>query len=603
MPGAHQLREGDTLIGRAAICDLVISAPTISRQHARVRLTDGRVFVSDAGSTYGTLVNGKPVTGEHELKSGDSFVIGHLQFTLTRDVQESEVLSDAHQVLEESHTIVRRVDLDDFPGSSSAATPPSVSAYIPTPAAGMPIPAAPRPGAEPRAPGTPTRTTADSQPPPAPPPQKPSSGPTNIAASQLPASAPAASGPERRRQDRRRLNLGRAAGDRRSGRDRRGGRIHRLLSDISKTLVTVQPLEQVLARVVDLVFDVLPAERAFLLLRDSWEQPLTARVMRNRDGSVPGNVTISRTVVANVMRDRVAILAKDARYDSRLDASSSIQVMNIRSFMCAPLWNRNEVIGVLYCDNPRSKQFTEDDLEVFTALCNYAAVAIEQARLSQQLMDETKRRERLQRYHSPGVVNRILHSEASIEGRFMTQERDVTVMFSDIVGFTKLCEHMSPAAIGDMLNDYFARMAEIIFEHEGTLDKFVGDAILAVFGAPFDQPDHAERCVAAALDMRRELQRLNAGRGDSPVRVRTAINSGRALTGDIGSPKRREFTTLGDVVNTASRLESNVAEPDQIVISETTRSRLGSAFQVRSLGSVKIRGRQSQVEAFEVIDS
>jgi adenylate cyclase len=601
MPGAHQLREGDTLIGRAANCDLVISAPTISRQHARVRLTDGRVFVSDAGSSYGTLVNGKPVTGEHELKSGDSFVIGHLQLTLTQDVHESDVLSDAHQVLEGSHTIVRRVDLDDFQGGSPAAAPAS-SAYVPTPAVGLPIPTEPRGAAGPRAPATPTGTSADAVILPAP--QKPSPGPTHVAPeSQASAPAAVAPGPERRRLDRRRLNLGRAAGDRRSGRDRRGGRILRLLSDISKTLVTVQPLEQVLARVVDLVFDVLPAERAFLLLRDSWEQPLTARVMRKRDGSVPANVTISRTVVATVMRDRVAILAKDARYDSRLDASSSIQALNIRSFMCAPLWNRNEVIGVLYCDNPRSKQFAEDDLEVFTALCNYAAVAIEQARLSQQLMDETKRRERLQRYHSPGVVNRILHSEASIEGRFMTQERDVTVMFSDIVEFTKLCEHMSPAAIGDMLNDYFARMAEIIFDHEGTLDKFVGDAILAVFGAPFDQPDHAERCVAAALDMRRELQRLNATRGDSPIRVRTAINSGRALTGDIGSPKRREFTTLGDVVNTASRLESSVADPDQIVISETTRARLGSAFQVRSLGSVTIRGRQAQVEAFEVIHS
>jgi class 3 adenylate cyclase len=144
-------------------------------------------------------------------------------------------------------------------------------------------------------------------------------------------------------------------------------------------------------------------------------------------------------------------------------------------------------------------------------------------------------------------------------------------------------------------------MADVIFEHEGTLDKFIGDAILAVFGAPFDQPDHAERCVQAALDMRRELQRLNDSRDGEPIRVRTAINSGRALTGDIGSPKRKEFTTLGDVVNTASRLESSVAQPDQIVISEMTRSRIGRAFQLRSLGTVKIRGRESTVEAFEVL--
>jgi adenylate cyclase len=594
MPGAYQLREGETLIGRSATCDLVISAPTISRQHARVRLLKGRVTVSDAGSTYGTLIKGAPISGEQELGPGDSFVIGHLQFTLSKDVDESDVLSDEHQVFEDAHTILRRVDAF---GGAAAGPSSSLGAQSATPAEGLPIPASPAldaatpSGAQARA-----ATRGTIQPPVAMPPG--STPPGGFS----PALSEGASGIDRRGgEERRELELGRTAGERRSRGDRRGGRILRLLSDISKTLVTVQPLEQVLARVVDLVFDVLPADRAFLLLRESWEQPLTARVMRNRDGSVPSNVTISRTVVNNVMRDRVAILAKDARYDSRLDSSASIHIMNIRSFMCAPLWNRNDVIGVLYCDNPRSKQFVEEDLEVFTALCNYAAVAIEQARLSQQLLEETRRRERLQRYHSPGVVNRILHSEASIEGRFMTQEREVSVMFSDIVGFTKLCEHLEPVAIGDLLNSYFSRMADIIFEHEGTLDKFIGDAILAVFGAPFDQADHAERCVAAALDMRRELQRLNDSREGPPIRIRTAINSGRALTGDIGSPKRKEFTTLGDVVNTASRLESSIAQPDQIVISESTRARIGPSFQLRSLGTVKVRGRESSLEAFEVL--
>jgi adenylate cyclase len=592
MPGAYQLRDGETVIGRAQTCDLVINAPTISRQHARVRLRGGRVYLSDAGSTYGTLVNGTPIEGERELSGGETFVIGHLQITLTKEVLERDMLSDSHHVLEESAAIVRRVDafagIDAGTGASvgdSAATPavgspiPGVAQSLSTPAAGMAIPH-----------GTAVGTVTPAR-----------QGSANAGQIADSVSAAVANRERRRTADRRRVNLGRAAGERRTGRERRGGRILRLLSDISKTLVTVQPLEQVLARVVDLVFDVLPADRAFLMLRDSWDQPLTARVLRSRDGSVPSNVTISRTVVATVMRDRVAILAKDARYDSRLDASSSIQAMNIRSFMCAPLWNRNDVIGVLYCDNPRSKQFVEDDLEVFTALCNYAAVAIEQARLAQQLLEETRKRERLQRYHSPGVVNRILHVEASLEGQFLTQERDVSVMFADIVSFTKLCEQMKPSAVGDLLNDYFGRMTEIIFDYEGTLDKFIGDAILAVFGAPFEQPDHAERSVAAAVQMRRGLARLNAERGGDPIRVRIGINSGRALTGDIGSARRKEFTTLGDVVNTASRMESSVAKPDQIVISETTRAALSSSFSVTSLGKFAIRGRTGEIEAFEVL--
>ena len=170
-----------------------------------------------------------------------------------------------------------------------------------------------------------------------------------------------------------------------------------------------------------------------------------------------------------------------------------------------------------------------------------------------------------------------------------------------IVGFTTMCQHADPQVIGDMLNNFFARMGEVIFEHDGTLDKFIGDAILAVFGAPFDQPDHASRAVAAALGMRAALGRANAQRPERVLHMRIAINSGKALTGDIGSPKRREFTVLGDVVNTAARLEASVAQPDQIVISATTRAQLGDHFKVRSLGTVGLRGRASGLEAFEVI--
>ena len=152
-----------------------------------------------------------------------------------------------------------------------------------------------------------------------------------------------------------------------------------------------------------------------------------------------------------------------------------------------------------------------------------------------------------------------------------------------------------------MLNDFFGRMSEVIFEHDGTLDKFIGDAILAVFGAPFEQPDHATKAVAASLAMKRELIKANMEHPDRPLRMRIAINSGRALTGDIGSPKRREFTVLGDVVNTASRLESTVAKPDQIVISEYTLEKIGNAFQVQPLGGVKLRGRDTELNVFEVV--
>ncbi len=378
-------------------------------------------------------------------------------------------------------------------------------------------------------------------------------------------------------------------------------RVTKLLSEIGKTLVTVQPLPQVLEKVIDLVFESVAAERAILMLRDSAYDALTPRVVRYQDGRTPDQTSISRTVVNMVMRDRVAMLAADAVNDARLDAAGSIHQLNIRSFMCAPLWNRNEVIGVLYVDNPRSRKFAENDLTVFAALSNYAAVAIEQARLADRLLEETKRRERLQRYHSPGVVNRILNS-ASGAATLDTQIRDVTVMFTDIVGFTTMSEKMEPGAVAETLNEFFGAMTDVIFEHSGTLDKFIGDAILAVFGAPFEQADHAANAVLAAVQMRKVLGEINQRRQGPPLNMRIAIHSGRVLTGDIGSPKRREFTVLGDTVNTTSRLESSVAKPGQIVISRDTYERVKDIVRVTPLGPVTLRGRQSAIDVFAVED-
>jgi adenylate cyclase len=383
-----------------------------------------------------------------------------------------------------------------------------------------------------------------------------------------------------------------------SGHD--AARLIKLLFEIGKTLVTVQPLPQVLEKVIDLVFESVAAERAILMLRDSANDALTTRVVRYQDGRVPEpTTTLSRTVVNMVMRERVAMLAADAVNDSRLDASGSIHQLNIRSFMCAPLWNRDEVIGVLYVDNPRSRKFSEDDLTVFAALSNYAAVAIEQARLADKVLEETRRRERLQRYHSPGVVNRILNSDSGA-GTLDTQIRDVSIMFTDIVGFTTLSEKMEPAAVAETLNEFFGAMTDVIFEHQGTLDKFIGDAILAVFGAPFAQADHAANAVQAAIQMRKVLKELNERRTSAPLNMRIAIHTGRVLTGDIGSPKRREFTVLGDTVNTTSRLESSVAKPGQIIISGDTYERLKGTVRATPLGPVTLRGRGSPIDVYSV---
>jgi len=306
--------------------------------------------------------------------------------------------------------------------------------------------------------------------------------------------------------------------------------------------------------------------------------------------------------VRRVLRERVAVLAADAATDPKLGVTESILSLSIRSFMCAPLWNKEDVIGVLYVDSPRIARFGPSDLDAFTALANAAAIAIEQARLSSQLLEETRRRERLQRYHSPAVVSRILHDSHADSGGMHAQEREVSVMFCDLVGFTTLSEGLPPTQVANLLNSFLTSMTDVVFDHEGTLDKFIGDALLAVFGAPLEQPDHALKAVNAAVAMRKALAELNERRGGQPLAMRIVINTGIGVTGDIGSPRRREFTVLGDVVNTAARMEDEIAGPGQIVIAASTYEAVKDQIKARSLGTKTLRGRATPIETFAVED-
>jgi len=145
-------------------------------------------------------------------------------------------------------------------------------------------------------------------------------------------------------------------------------------------------------------------------------------------------------------------------------------------------------------------------------------------------------------------------------------------------------------------------MTEVIFRYEGTLDKYIGDAIMAVFGAPLDMPDHAERAIRTALEMQERLAEWNADRREGPsLRIRIGINSGKAVAGEIGSVNKKEYTVLGDTVNTASRLESSVARPGTVVIGENTREITGDKFDCRPLGTFSLKGKEREVLAFEVV--
>jgi len=203
------------------------------------------------------------------------------------------------------------------------------------------------------------------------------------------------------------------------------------------------------------------------------------------------------------------------------------------------------------------------------------------------------------KFLSPEVKARLLENDqdAVIKG----ESREVSCLFCDIRGFTARAEVRDPQALFAELNHYFAEVVDAVLSNGGTLDKFIGDAVMAVFGAPVDQPDHAQRAVECALAIRRRVEDLNAGRfRDMPIAVGIGINTGRAASGCVGTDERMEYTVLGDAVNVAARLESRAAA-GEILVGDATRRQLGGRYALRSVGALSLKGKAEAVQAFAVV--
>jgi adenylate cyclase len=380
-------------------------------------------------------------------------------------------------------------------------------------------------------------------------------------------------------------------------------RVFEVLAQVGKTLIEVEDLEPVLDQVMDVVFEHLLVDRGFIVLFDEEGAPQLERfrTRESADGVTP-EVPISRTILDMVTQQKVAILTHDAQSDQRFEAGRSIRIHQIRSAMCAPLWLRERVIGVIYVDSPlHVGSFSAADLDLLTALANYAAVGIERARLNERIRSERAARDRLERYHSPAVIEAVL-GDSGCEGPSVTL-RETTIMFADIVGFTARCESLPPEEVAAFLNQFFSLAADAIFEFGGTLDKFIGDAVMAFFGAPLPQEDHAERAVRAALALMGSLDVWNRDRvaeSLDPIEIRVAIHSGPVVVGDIGSASRVDYTVLGNTVNVTARLEEYVAKPGIIVIGETTQEAVKGLFPTEHLGDVQLKGLSRTIGAFKV---
>lgn len=365
-------------------------------------------------------------------------------------------------------------------------------------------------------------------------------------------------------------------------------------------------LDEISEQVMNLAFRIEGVERGFMMLFDENGEVARQSEVRYRqpitNGTTQPHIILSRAILERIRQEQKPILVTDADTDERFTGSESMRIAGLRSAMCAPLLGRGKLFGVLYVDNlARPHAFTQDEWNVFALLATQAGAAIDTLTAHEQIAQQVTQRTALERFLAPEVVEMVAKNPQDV--RLGGTNQKVSVLFADIRDFTTLSEKMKPEKVVEILNHYFTHFTEIIFDHGGTLDKFLGDGVMAVFGAPVSKGNDAENSVRAAQAIQRlvaELNRDAAAREWPEIGVGVGVNTGIVTAGNIGSPKRIDYTVIGDTVNTASRLMAN-ASSGKIIISQNTAAELSAEkFPLRALEPLRLKGKTKPVRCFSV---
>jgi adenylate cyclase len=325
-----------------------------------------------------------------------------------------------------------------------------------------------------------------------------------------------------------------------------------LLYELPLELAAEQNLDQLYKLILERVMALIPgAVRGALLIKEHHTGKLIV------GGSVPEHAPpISRTLIRRALREHRGFIWGEEESDHQ-DLSASMAMIQVRTGMYVPLMWRGDSIGVLFVDNPnRRKAFDAEDLRFLLSVGNYAASAVANRLLQDEIEQNNRTLENLLTNFSPKIRSRLLGK--SREGKLQPggEKSVVTILLSDLRGFTRTSTALDASVVVDMLNDYFHALGEEIFRHDGTIDKFIGDAILAVFGSPEPDEHHVWRALQAAIEMHRRMDAVNERRrslGLPFCELGIGIYTGEVLHGFIGAEDRLEYTVIGDTVNKASR--------------------------------------------------
>jgi len=551
-------------IGRASDCDLILSPYGVSRYHTCISRaeTDSGWVVEDLKSKNGTRLNRSPLQRPTPLQHGDRIYIENVCITIS--------LAGVGVVTPSITPTITRSPTHTSNNPTHTSSNPTYTS-------------------------TPTLSVQRS------------------GMVQLPAIDSLADGKMRISRNARALqeqwlSADQSGSDSLYERDRTIARLRDLV-EIAKGLTSAASSNAIFQQVQEVVFRYLTSiERLALLVDVEGDGNLQLLNAAARETERARDLTlnsgwISQSICQKVFKEKIALQTADAQADERFGSEQSILYKGIRSAMAVPLWNEDKVVGVLYADANLSSdswvQEGEEDLSFFSALANLVAASVQRWLLTRKLQEEERLCQKLERYHSPAVVQQMIAAGAHEDGRIPTTDGEISILFADIVGFTALSERLTPSQVADLLNRFFEEMLQEIFALGGTLDKFIGDCIMAFFGAPEPQADHADRAVVAARRMLERLDDLNKRKvlGEE-LQLRIAINSGRAVVGDVGSSQRMDYTVLGGTVNLAARMES-ICPVGQCIISANTHELVSRKMNWMQMGEFRFKGIERPVPIFQ----
>ncbi|HKB33725.1 MAG TPA: adenylate/guanylate cyclase domain-containing protein [Candidatus Dormibacteraeota bacterium] len=363
-----------------------------------------------------------------------------------------------------------------------------------------------------------------------------------------------------------------------------------LLYELARDLSSSLELDVVLRKVMDRVITLMKASRGFIVLVDPTTGNMSVPMSGGEaDPEKTRHFLGSKTVIEQVVRTGQAVVSTDASLDDRFKGQQSVILQNLRSIIAVPLVTKSKVIGAVYVDSPfRAAIFEEKDKEFLQAISDLAAIAIDNAR---QYERSELLRSLFELHVNKQVTDYVLARSDRTTQFLHGERREVTMLNSDIAGFSALSQRMEAEELVDFLNRYFERMIDVVLAHGGNIDKFQGDGMLVVFGAPNPMEDHAHQALKAARGMVKEIDRLNRElieAGQPPISVGIGLDTGYVVAGHVGSQRRLEFTLIGVPVNNSSYLSK--VRPARVLMSETTRDLLPAGFEVTDFEPMLLKG-------------